>query len=134
MLLVGVALLLLGLSLLRIGGGGVGNHPLPLVAYLLIVLGIAGLCRACYTKMTCTESRCGEILVYTMRGCPWCTKAKDELTSRGLCFKEIEYVRGNGAPPKLPDGETPMAFPSIWVNGRNVGGYSEMYRWIDICL
>lgn len=77
---------------------------------------------------------CAEIVIYTMRGCPWCDKAKDELTKRGRAFKEVEFVRGNGKLPEvMPNGLPPRFFPQIWLNGRNVGGYSEMPSWIDNC-
>jgi len=77
---------------------------------------------------------CSDIVIYTLRGCPWCAKAMDELKRRGLRYREVEYYRNMPDPqPKMPDETIPRFFPQIWVGGRNMGGYSEMSNWIDNC-
>ena len=99
------------------------------VATFMIISAVVCISSNCW----CHASTCGPIEIYTLRGCPWCEKAKEEFYSRNLCFTEYEYVRGTGEPKKLPNGETPEAYPSIWVNGKNMGGYSEIASWIDTC-
>jgi len=71
--------------------------------------------------------------MYTMRGCPWCTKAKDALDGKGIAYREIEYVRGEGAVPKMPNGEEVEGFPTIWVDGQIRGGFGELDEWTGAC-
>jgi glutaredoxin len=77
---------------------------------------------------------CSDITIYTLRGCPWCTKAMAEMKAHGLAYTEVEYTRDMPKPPpSMPDGTIPDRFPQIWVKGRNMGGFGEMPNWIDNC-
>ena len=68
-----------------------------------------------------------DITIYTTRFCPFCVRAKQLLSSKGLSFKEIP-VDGN---QKLRQEMTKKAggvhtVPQIWVNGTHVGGCTEL--------
>lgn len=72
--------------------------------------------------------------MYSMRGCPWCDKAKQRLKSAQIKYTEHEFIRGKHAQPsQMPDGSLPESFPTIWVNGMNKGGYEEMDAWMAKC-
>lgn len=67
------------------------------------------------------------IEIYTTRFCPFCVRAKQILSSKGLKFNEIP-VDGNS---KLRQQMTKKAngshtVPQIWVNGEHVGGCTEL--------
>lgn len=74
-----------------------------------------------------------EVVLYSMRGCPHCTTAKDSLAERGIKYTEKEYVRGEGEPPMMPDGTQASMFPTIWVNGENLGSGASIARWAGSC-
>lgn len=77
---------------------------------------------------------CDDITIYTLRGCPWCDKAKARLEKAGRKFTEVEYISQYGdEPPVMPDGQVPTTFPQVWVNGVNMGGFAELNTWIDTC-
>jgi len=74
------------------------------------------------------------INIYTLEGCGWCKKATDKLKAAKLSYKEIEYQRESANEGKeQPNGEMASTFPQIWVNGKPVGGYSDMDKWIGSC-
>ena len=65
--------------------------------------------------------------IYTTRFCPFCVRAKQLLTSKGLKFNEIP-VDGK---PDLRAQMTQKAggqhtVPQIWVNGIHVGGCTDL--------
>ncbi len=67
------------------------------------------------------------IEIYTTRFCPFCVRAKQVLSSKGLKFKEYP-VDGD---TKLRQQMTKKAngahtVPQIWVNGTHVGGCTEL--------
>jgi glutaredoxin 3 len=67
------------------------------------------------------------IEIYTTRFCPFCVRAKQVLSSKGLAFNEVP-VDGNS---QLRQQMTKKAngahtVPQIWVNGTHVGGCTEL--------
>jgi glutaredoxin 3 len=67
------------------------------------------------------------IEIYTTRFCPFCVRAKQLLSSKGLDFNEVP-VDGNS---QLRQAMTKKAHgahtvPQIWVNGTHVGGCTEL--------
>jgi len=73
------------------------------------------------------------IVMYSMRGCPFCVTAKRRLRAAGLRFEEIEYVRGVGKPARMPNGKRAESFPTMWVDGKNRGGEDRMREWMGQC-
>ena len=67
------------------------------------------------------------VVIYTKSFCPYCTAAKDLLTSKGAAFEEIS-VDGNRA------GQAAMAVkangrstvPQIFIDDRLIGGCDDM--------
>jgi len=65
--------------------------------------------------------------VYTTSYCPYCTRAKSLLKSKGVAFEEID-VSGN---PALREKMIAMSggrrtVPEIFINGKIIGGYDEL--------
>ena len=69
------------------------------------------------------------VVIYTKSFCPYCTAAKDLLTSKGAAFEEIS-VDGNRA------GQAAMAVkangrstvPQIFIGSTHVGGCDDLYE------
>jgi len=65
--------------------------------------------------------------VYTTSYCPYCTRAKSLLKSKGVAFEEID-VSGDAA---LREKMIEMSggrrtVPEIFINGKIIGGYDEL--------
>jgi glutaredoxin 3 len=67
------------------------------------------------------------IEVYTTRFCPFCVRAKQLLSSKGLAFNEVP-VDGNSQLRQEMTNKAQGAHtvPQIWVNGTHVGGCTEL--------
>ncbi|WP_273791821.1 glutaredoxin 3 [Brucella anthropi] len=72
-----------------------------------------------------------DVTIYTRIGCPYCTRAKDLLTRKGVAYNEIDA----GASPEL---RTEMqqrsgrnTFPQIFVGPVHVGGCDDLFALED---
>jgi glutaredoxin 3 len=68
-----------------------------------------------------------KVEVYTTSYCPYCTRAKSLLKSKGVAFEEID-VSGDAA---LREKMIEMSggrrtVPQIFINGKIIGGYDEL--------
>lgn len=72
-----------------------------------------------------------DVVIYTIPGCMGCGMAKSFLEERGIPFKEIN-LRGRPdlyAEMKQRAGGNPdesMTVPRVFINGKHIGGYSEL--------
>jgi glutaredoxin len=64
------------------------------------------------------------IFVYTLKGCPWCTKVKSALRKHKLKFTERPSPKY-----RLPKGTA--SYPQVVVNGRLIGGYDATQKWLS---
>ena len=67
-----------------------------------------------------------KVVIYTKSNCPYCVRAKDLFTRKGVAFEEIylddkpeEYVT-------LKNKTGLMTVPQIFVNDQLLGGYSDV--------
>ncbi len=68
-----------------------------------------------------------KVEIYTTSYCPFCTRAKALLRTKGVAFEEIDV----GGDPELREKMIELAggrrtVPEIFINGRIVGGYDEL--------
>lgn len=71
------------------------------------------------------------VVVYTMKGCPWCEKAEALLKKKKIPYSKKQFIPNvHKTPPKMPNGEIPNSFPKIWVAGKSMGGFDNMQTWI----
>lgn len=86
---------------------------------LLVGAVTALLCMACVPKYrSAAACNVGDVVMYSMRGCGYCVRAKETLDKAGIRYKEIEYVPGADAKPELmPNGQRPQGFPTFVVDG-----------------
>lgn len=66
------------------------------------------------------------IVIYSLPGCPWCTLARQKLRANKQAFRDVSFKSS----VRMPNGKRPTSFPTIWVNGRNRGGFDAMDKWI----
>jgi glutaredoxin 3 len=65
--------------------------------------------------------------IYTQEWCPYCTRAKQVLDSKGVGYREIEAPGGSAARQEAAQragGRTSV--PQIFVDGQHIGGCDEL--------
>ena len=68
------------------------------------------------------------IRVYSTRWCGYCVRAKTLLESRGIEYEEISLDDDPGFRQKLFDLTGGWTVPQILIDGRPIGGYTELWR------
>jgi glutaredoxin 3 len=67
--------------------------------------------------------------LYTKNNCPYCVRAKALLTQEGIHFSEIDAVANKDSLIERvtkDTGRPPMTVPQIYLDGKYVGGYTEL--------
>jgi len=68
-----------------------------------------------------------KIEVYTTSYCPYCTRAKSLLRSKGVAFEEIDVSRDPALREKMIElSGGRRTVPEIFINGKIIGGYDEL--------
>lgn len=68
-----------------------------------------------------------KVEMYTKMGCPFCTRARMLLTSKGVQFEEIDITMGGPKRKEMLErapGHTTV--PSIFIDGRHIGGSDDL--------
>jgi glutaredoxin 3 len=68
------------------------------------------------------------IQMYTTAWCGYCTRAKSLLEERGLDYDEIHLDGDPAFRAKLLELSGRWTVPQIFIDGRPIGGYSELCR------
>ncbi len=66
------------------------------------------------------------VTIYSMDGCPFCTKAKSFLKEKGIGFVEVDARPGSKEWQEMKERTGSDSLPQIAVNGEPVGGYSDL--------
>lgn len=70
------------------------------------------------------------VIIYTLAGCPFCTKAKKLLDEKNVNYQEIEVDYEDTAKRKevaiLAEGRS--TFPQIFINSKSIGGCDDLYK------
>jgi glutaredoxin 3 len=72
-----------------------------------------------------------DIEIYSKESCSFCTKAKDLLK-----IKKLPYTEKNVSDPEVKEELLRRVFgvktvPQIFINGKHIGGYSDLVMYID---
>ena len=68
-----------------------------------------------------------KVEVYTMSYCPYCTRAKSLLKSKGVAFDEIDVSDDAALREKMIEmSGGRRTVPEIFINGKIIGGYDEL--------
>jgi glutaredoxin 3 len=65
-------------------------------------------------------------MVYTTEPCPYCTRVKGLLKSRGVEFSEVNLSKDTDGRVELAQRTGMMTFPQVLVDGHLVGGFTEV--------
>jgi glutaredoxin 3 len=68
-----------------------------------------------------------QVKIYTTRFCPFCVRAKQLLSSKGVKFEEIAVDGRNDLRSDLLKRTGQRTVPQIWVGETHVGGCDELY-------
>ena len=68
------------------------------------------------------------VTVYTKKDCPYCTKAKMLLTTKGIAYSELKLNEDFARETLLEMYPSAKTFPVIVIDGFNIGGYSELHN------
>jgi glutaredoxin 3 len=68
------------------------------------------------------------IHVYSTRWCGYCVRAKTLLENRGIEYEEISLDDEPAFRQKLFDLTGGWTVPQILIDGRPIGGYTELWR------
>lgn len=68
------------------------------------------------------------IRVYSTRWCGYCVRAKALLESRGLEYEEVALDDDPAFRQKLFDLTGRCTVPQILIDGKPIGGYTELWR------
>lgn len=75
--------------------------------------------------MPATEGRPHRVIVFTTPTCPWCTRAKSYLRSRGVRFREVDVARDQAAARDLVRRTGQMGVPVVEIDGRPIVGFDQ---------
>jgi glutaredoxin 3 len=68
-----------------------------------------------------------KVEVYTTSYCPYCTRAKSLLKSKGVAFEEIDVSTDEAVREKMIEmSGGRRTVPEIFINGKIIGGYDEL--------
>ena len=68
------------------------------------------------------------VRVYSTRWCGYCVRAKALLESRGIEYEEISLDDDPAFRQKLFDLTGGWTVPQILIDGKPIGGYTELWR------
>ena len=71
-------------------------------------------------------SAAAHVTVYTTRYCPYCFAARRLLDGKGIAYREIACDGREDLRQWLFEASRQSTVPQIFVNGRSIGGYSEL--------
>lgn len=66
-----------------------------------------------------------DITVYTTTPCPYCTRVKRLLDSKGLDYTEINLAKDPEGRSELVGKTGMMTFPQVLIGERVIGGFTE---------
>jgi glutaredoxin 3 len=68
------------------------------------------------------------VTVYSTRWCGYCVRAKALLESRGIEYEDVSLDEDPAFRQKLLDLTGAWTVPQILIDGRPIGGYTELWR------
>ncbi|NCT56760.1 MAG: glutaredoxin 3 [Legionella sp.] len=68
-----------------------------------------------------------EIRIYSTTYCPYCVRAKELLTRKGLSFTEILVDEDKQKREEMIERSNRMTVPQIFIGEQHVGGYDDLY-------
>ena len=66
-----------------------------------------------------------EVKVYSTPTCPYCTKAKEYLSSKGISYKDIDVSSNKAAADEMAKLSGQMSVPVITIDGNVINGFDK---------
>ena len=67
-----------------------------------------------------------QVVIYTTDYCPFCSRAKALLRSKGVNFEEIDLARDARLREEVQQRTGRRTVPQIFIDGVSVGGFDEI--------
>ena len=64
--------------------------------------------------------------IYTQEWCPYCARAKQLLTKKGVAFHEIDAPQGSAARAESRERTGRTSAPQIFIDGEHIGGCDDL--------
>jgi glutaredoxin 3 len=74
------------------------------------------------------EHHVAKIEMYTTAWCGYCVRAKALLNGKGISFEEIDMGDDPGFRTRLQELTGGWTVPQIVIDGRTIGGYTELWQ------
>lgn len=71
------------------------------------------------------------VVIFSKEGCSYCTKAKMLLSTKGISYKEYKLNEDFTKEFLLETYPEAKTFPVIVVDGFNIGGYSQLEKYLS---
>lgn len=67
------------------------------------------------------------VVIYTTRYCPYCIRARQLLSQKGVAFQEIAVDQDYALREEMMERSGRHTVPQIWIGETHVGGCDELY-------
>lgn len=68
-----------------------------------------------------------EVIIYSTRVCPYCVRAKDLLTRKGVAYREISAEDDEVRAAMIEKAGGRRTVPQIFIGQTHVGGFDDLY-------
>ncbi len=68
-----------------------------------------------------------EVYLYTTQFCPFCIRAKQQLTSKGVSYRDIPVDGNSELRAEMMRLSGRHTVPQIWIGDRHIGGCDKLY-------
>ena len=69
-----------------------------------------------------------KIVMYTTAWCPYCARARNLLSAKGVAFEEIDVDAAAGAREEMMARSGRHTVPQIFIGERHIGGSDDLYE------
>ena len=73
------------------------------------------------------ENMSAEVTLYTTRYCPYCVRARQLFSAKGVVFREIAVDDQPERRREMTERSGQRTVPQIWIGDRHIGGCDELY-------
>lgn len=67
------------------------------------------------------------VTIYTTPSCPFCRRAKNLLTRKGVSFEEIDVSEPSIREAMIERAKGSFTVPQIFIDSRHIGGCDDLY-------
>ncbi|GLH37011.1 glutaredoxin 3 [Pseudomonas moraviensis] len=68
-----------------------------------------------------------KVIVYSSDYCPYCSRAKHLLASKGVAFEEIKVDGKPQLRAEMTQKAGRTSVPQIWIGAKHIGGCDDLY-------